>query len=764
MPTIRETLELAIDLQNRGQVPQAAACYEAILRVDPSQPDALHLMGLVASQGKRFRQAEHYIRRAISVAPDCALFYGNLGVVLRQSGKLEEAIEAYRTSIEIDSTLADPHYNLGRAYKLKGDFVSAESSFRTSLALEPHNQSAVLSLMGLLVAEDRLSEAIEVGQSGLEHCPNPFRLHVQLALIFQKLNCIDDAIDQYKRALSLEPQHVHTLCRLATLLLAKNLLTECDYYLNRAHALEPTNQYVLCTLGQRQSAIGQSQSAIDYLRTAQALYPNFGAVSIYLGEAHSKAGRFTEALASFDHACQSESIRAEALAHKAAALMNLGRLDEAEQNYRQAIELRPGFHQAHTNLLLCRHYCPQASASDLLGEHIDWNDRYARGIAERFDFDVQPLVNRPLRLGFVSADLGQHPVGYFLVRVLEELQSADVESYIYSDRVRDDRITTRCRAVATCWRDGVGLGDQALTDRIRQDQIDILFDLAGHTAGNRLMVFARRAAPVQITWAGYVGTTGLGNMDYLLADPYHVPSGTESDYREEILRLPQSYVLYDPPTDAPPVNELPALKHGVLTFGAACNPAKVNSQVLALWRQVLDHVPGSRLSLCYSGWLDQSNQLRVREALGLEAGADRVIFYSPAHTGDVLQWYQSIDIALDTFPYSGGLTTCEAMWMGVPTVTCPGDRFASRHAYAHLSNVGLTNGIARSQAEYVQKAVALASDLPQLQQLRQSLRAKLSSSPLFQGQEFAQNFVELMRRVYERHLVGQRHIGSAAGR
>jgi predicted O-linked N-acetylglucosamine transferase (SPINDLY family) len=295
----------------------------------------------------------------------------------------------------------------------------------------------------------------------------------------------------------------------------------------------------------------------------------------------------------------------------------------------------------------------------------------------------------------------------------------------------------------------IGLNHEQLAAQIRADRIDILFDLAGHTAGNRLLVFARKPAPIQVTWAGYVGTTGLAAMDYILADRYEIPPQSEMYYCERVLRMPDGYVCYDPPAYAPPVSPLPAQEKGYVTFAAFHNPAKITPQVVEVWAQVLNRLPRARLVLKYLGMDDPSVVGRLADLFagqGIDKARLEFLGYSPH--GEALAQYQRIDVALDTFPYNGGLTTCEAIWMGVPVVTCPGETFASRHSLSHLSNVGLTETIAGDLEEYVELAATLAGDLRRLAALRAGLRDRMASSPLCDGKRFAENFAEVLRGVW----------------
>ena len=279
--------------------------------------------------------------------------------------------------------------------------------------------------------------------------------------------------------------------------------------------------------------------------------------------------------------------------------------------------------------------------------------------------------------------------------------------------------------------------------------MDLLFDLSGHTSGNRLLVFVRKPAPIQLTWMGYVGTTGLSAIDYLVADRYHVPEGTESHYRERVIRLPDGYVCYDPPTYAPEAGPLPATSCGHVTFGCFNSPAKVGPEVVAAWAEVLRRVPLSRLLLRYTGLDDEGlrgQYLDRFDAHGIDRG--RVELKGGSSNAAMLAAYGRVDLGLDPFPYSGGITTCEALWMGVPVVTCPGKTFAGRHSLSHLSNVGLTETIASDLGQYVELAVGLADDLPRLAGLAPGSGRGWRSSPLCDGDRFVRNLLEAMRRAW----------------
>ncbi len=456
-------------------------------------------------------------------------------------------------------------------------------------------------------------------------------------------------------------------------------------------------------------------------------------------------------MACYQHALQLKPDFAEVHFNLGNVFNYQGKLDEAVACYRRALQLKPDFAAAHSNFLLTSHYRDGVTLSELAVVHAEFDRLHAAPLrTSRPPRENDRDPHRRLNLGFVSADFGRHPVGYFLIRALEHLDRGQFETVCYCDRMIKDDLTQRFQAVATTWRSVSGLSDQRLTDQIVEDRIDILFDMAGHTAGNRLLVFARKPAPIQVTWAGYVGTTGLGAMDYVLADRYEIPRGAEAHFCEKILRMPDGYVSYDPPSYAPSVAPLPALKQGYVTFGSFNRRAKVTPQTVEVWAKVLDLVPQSRLVLKYKAMSDLSIARGLAEEFArhkVDPGRLECLGWS-AHPA-LLSEYNRIDLALDPLPFNGGLTTCEALWMGVPVVTCPGETFASRHSLSHLSSVGLTETIATTLEEYVELAVSLAGDLPRLASLRAGLRERMAASSLCDGKRFAANLMSVLRDAWQ---------------
>jgi predicted O-linked N-acetylglucosamine transferase (SPINDLY family) len=656
-------------------------------------------------QAGRLEAAEAIYRRILQADPEQADALHLLGLVAYRLGRYEQAVDCMGRAIAHRPQVAVMHSNLGAAYRAWGKLDEAVACCRRGAQVDPHNAQAHNNLGNALNDQLRLAEAAASFRRALELSPDFAEAHNNLGTVLARQGRLDEAGACYAQALRIRPRYAEALNNLGALWEER----------------------------------GKPDQAAACCRQALEVQPDFA-------DAHNNLGN---------------------------VLLGLGMPDDAASHYRRALEIRPAYAIAHSNALGCRHYRPGVTPQELAAAHAEWDRRHAAPLRALWRPHAQSRdPERTLRLGFVSADFGCHPVGYFLVRTLEALRSERCEVVCYADGRKDDALTARLRAASTRWHDVQGDSADALAERIRADAIDILFDLAGHSHGNRLLTFARKPAPIQITWIGYPGTTGLAAMDYLLADPRQIPPQAEGDYRERVLRMPEGYVCYDPPADAPPVGPLPALQEkGIspicrngpegaahkldlspfprVTFGSFNNPAKITPQVVAVWAELLRQTPASRLVLKFRG-LDEPSAAGRLARLFAGQGIDpaRLELRGESPHAELLGQYGRIDVALDTFPYSGGLTTCEALWMGVPVVTCPGATFASRHSLSHLTSVGLTETVAPDLGAYVEVARALAGDLSRLAAIRGRLRGQMAASPLCDGPRFAGHLMALLRGVW----------------
>ena len=432
----------------------------------------------------------------------------------------------------------------------------------------------------------------------------------------------------------------------------------------------------------------------------------------------------------------------------------MGRVDEAVASCRRALEIDPDFAAVRSNLLFIHNYRARQRPEELLAEAQRFGEGVARHARPATSWPNVSDPERVLRVGFVSGDLRNHPVGYLAEAPLAALASefaGRIEIFVYATQAARDAVTARIKASCHRWRMVSQLSDEALATTIRDDAVDILIDLSGHTADNRLSMFAWKPAPVQATWIGYFATTGVTAIDYFIADPWTLLPGEEVNFTETIWRLPETRLCFTPPEDAVTITPLGAAANGQLTFGCFNHLTKVNDDVVAAWARVLAAIPQSTLFL-------KAKQLREPEAsaeitarfAAHGVAGERLRLEGPSPRAEYLDRYNCVDIALDPFPYTGGMTTAEALWMGVPVLTLAGSSFLSRQGVGLLTNAGLPDWIATDPDDDVARAVAHAGDLRRLAALRAGLRQQVAASPLFDAPRFARHFEAALRGMWQR--------------
>jgi protein O-GlcNAc transferase len=431
-------------------------------------------------------------------------------------------------------------------------------------------------------------------------------------------------------------------------------------------------------------------------------------------------------------------------------LKEQGRLPEAHAAFEQALALRPEYASAHSNLLFTLQYAPGQTLAGLRSAHEDWARRQLRGMTFTNSASFARKSEGPITIGLVSPDFYAHPVGVFLLPWLERHDQGCFRLIAYADSERDDLIASRIRAAVDIWRPIAGQDDKAVAKQVAEDRVDILIDLAGHTAGNRLKLFAQRAAPLQVSWLGYSATTGVPAMDAVLMDAYTAPPGVEKGFTEQLIRFDGLRFCYAPPEYAPAVTPALILQKGYVTFGSFNNLAKVTPEVIETWAAILQAVPNARLMLKWKSLGDSETRDRLVAAFVQRGVASaRIECRGWSSHPQMLREYGDIDIALDPFPFSGGLTSCDALYMGVPVLTLHGELPISRQTGSFLDSLGLTDWIASSRENYIAKAVSLAGDADLLESLRQNLRAKMLASRLCDGTSYARAIESVLSKLHE---------------
>jgi predicted O-linked N-acetylglucosamine transferase (SPINDLY family) len=493
-------------------------------------------------------------------------------------------------------------------------------------------------------------------------------------------------------------------------------------------------------------------AAIEWHQKAVEAKPDFAQAYNSLGAAYLANRDFDEALEAFCKGSEIMPSHVQMLANYAAVLKECGKIKESIAIHLKVLSASPIWHEARSSLLLLRQYLPTLESQFIHSEHRKWADIHAAVHYPKSDSQVcDRRDDRRLRIGMVSPDFKDHPVTRFLFPYLKNHDRGKFEIFAYAHVGQPDEWTKRIRDQVEEWRDIVGMPDAEMADLVRKDQIDILVDLAGHTLGNRLLVFARKPAPIQVTYLGYPTTTGIETIDYRISDSLADPAGmTEAYHTEKLIRLSQSAWCYEPDREVPRTQS-PALKKGYVTFGSFNNIAKINEPMLRLWARILETIPSSRLLLKAGGFSSLDARKRVEAMMITQAAIDfdRIEIRGPEETHEAhLKSYQDVDIALDTFPYHGTTTTCEALWMGVPVVTLAGQSHVSRVGVSLLTNIGLPELVAESEDEYVRIAVELARDVEQLVNYRSNLRDKMLGSQLLDAPSFAREIEGAFRQMW----------------
>jgi protein O-GlcNAc transferase len=596
----------------------------------------------------------------------------------------------------------------------------------------------------------RFADAQALAAGLLERHPDSAVVQLGAALAALGLGRSAEAADAFDRAGALDPACTEAHRQLGVLRLAQGRLPEAEAALRSALANDPAQPQVLNNLGIVLKNAHRTAEALDCYARALALEPEDADLLANQGVALMRQARYAPAEASLRAAAERAPDKAAIWSNLGLAVMEQGRMDEAEALFRRALAIEPQRTDARSNLLFALNFSARHAPQAALAEARLYGSVVARAARPytAWTCDARPAR---LRVGLVSGDLREHPVGHFLEGLVAPLAAQGIELFAYPTHPRLDALGTRLKAGMAAWTPLLGLDDGAAAARIHADGVHVLLDLAGHTAHNRVPLFAWKPAPVQAAWLGYFATTGVAAVDALIADPVGVPPAQAWHFSEGIVRLPHTRLCFTPPVGAPPVAPLPAAARGHVTFGCFQNLSKIGPPVLAAWARVLAQVPHARLRLQTKALGDAAVAARLRDALAA-AGIDlaRVDLHPAQPRAAYLAAHAEVDLLLDSFPFPGGTTTCEALWMGVPTVTLAGDRLIARQGASLLHAVGLGDWVATDVDGYVALAVAATADLDRLAALRAGLRAQVAASPLCDAPRFAADLATLLCQLWAR--------------
>lgn len=738
-------------LQGLDRNEEAAHSYRRALELDPGLVMAHSNLGAALLNLDQCEQAEASYRAALSLAPRDAALWNGLGNSLQSQQQPDAAADAYRQALTVQPAYPQAHSNLGGVLVSLGEFDAAIACYRQALQLQPDSADAHTQLGLGLQAIGELDEALAMHQRAVQLAPDRLMAFTCLGHCLKQMRRFEEAQVAYRQALAFSPDVANLHNDLAIAVQDAGDYHEAIRIYHHALTLEPQSSLIHCNLSVALEDSGQPEQALVYLRLARDIAPDSSRVHFMMGNSLRTLKRFDEALASYARSLQIQEEFIGSHLNTCATYSEMGRTDDAVRTCRAALAKYPHYDELYSNMLFCLSHAHSDTPEALIAEHFGFGERYETPLRA----DWQPHANerdpqRQLKIGFVSGDFCNHAVAHFITPILEELATQpQFALYAYYNNSRVDSVTVRIAQLLPNWLPVTHLSQEALAERIRADGIDILIDLSGHTAKNCLLAFARKPAPIQMSWIGYPLTTGLQSIDYYLSDRFFSPPEEfAGHFTEKLIFLP-TIAPFLPSEHADGILPAPVLTNKYLTFGSFNRPNKLNRQTIARWAKVLRAIPDARMLLAA---MPEAGPHPVLTAWFAEEGigAERLIFEPRANMADFLAMHHRVDICLDTAPYGGGTTTFHGLWMGVPTLTIAGPTAPSRAGTSILRHVQLDEFIARDDEEFVSKAQYMAANPMLLGAYRFSTRHRLAQTALGRPQLIAEGVANSLRLAWQR--------------
>ena len=685
-------------------------------------PQAIEIARQHHQQGN-LQLAAHLYQQILQAAPNNPTVLHLMGIVHAQMGQYEPAVKWIQTAIEIEPKETHFHASLGNVFWYQNNLEDAKKCYQQALMLDEANPVANQGMGNIQGRFNKFDDAIYYYRQALEANPDYAEAYNGLGNALKHKGDVKAATENYQKAVELNPQFAEAQHNLAHILEIQGEIDHAITHYRQAITFNPNDFESYNNLGVLLEDKGQLTEAIDYFQKILATVPN----------------------------------HAYALNNLGKALLNKGMIQAAIIEFEKTLEVAPIYVNAFSNLLMALNYSEVHDAASVYAQHQAFDTRYVQPLANQIVPHLKELeLDRPLRIGYLSNDFRRHATQPFIESILANHDHQQFKIYFYHNFQGEDDVTQRFKHYADVWIPCAHMQDDDLARKIRFDQIDILVDLAGHSAHNRLLVFVLKPAPIQMTYLGYPNTTGMTTIDYRITDNYTDPEGIAEQYNtEKLLRMPHSWFCYHPLENSPEVNSLPALDKGYVTFGVLHRYDKINDTQLKMWANILKQVKRSRLLIQNLALRD--SQLREefeKRCKQVGIGRKRLIIQDFVHSNDYLNVYHHIDICLDTYPYNGGRMTCDALWMGVPTISLMGEKNVSRMGLSILSAVDLAHLVVDTPETYVNTCVTLANDLNQLQTLRQGLREKMLHSSLTDGVNFTKQLETYYHQVWKNRING----------
>jgi predicted O-linked N-acetylglucosamine transferase (SPINDLY family) len=747
---------LGFALKELGELEAAEDALATAVQLKPDSFDAVYLLGQTFDELRQFEKAAECFQKALGLRPDFESLFGELCHALFQTKQLNQAREVIARGIALYPGNASFQLYLGNLYSFMDEWPQARAHYTAALEVDPNLLQAHTNLAAIFRAQGDLNAAAHHAQCALKIDPRSADAHACVAANEGAKGNLDAALASFERALDLNAAHVVSYRGKGNVLLNFGLRQGAIECFETALAMEPDSPETLRDLGLVYLELGKYREAEQHSRAALALRPLYPSALNNLANALAALGSFTEA-EKYHQAALSIIPDSEVfVSNLGSSQWSLGRLSDAITSFRRATEIgpesSPGRHVRFSNLLFSLCHSEESDAQALFAEHCRFAEAFEAPLRSSWPKHVNSREPaRKLEVGFVSGDFRTHVVAQFVGPVLERLAGhPGLSLHAYYNNAAEDSETQRLKAFFDHWHSVVGLPDAAVAKQIGEDRIDILIDLSGHTALNRLPIFAHKAAPVQVSWLGYPGTTGLQAMDYYLADPLVLPPGQFDDqFSERIVQLP-ALAPFRPHEGVPPVGPLPALTNGLFTFGSFNRPSKINPSVVHWWAELLRALPDAKLLIEGGPEDGQCMQWLAQEGIARE----RLLWHGRGGLKVYHELHHQVDICLDTFPYNGATTSWSALWMGVPTLAVAGGTPAGRYGAAIMGQMGLSTFVANDLQDFVRKGVYWATHLEELAELRAGMRQRFAQSAVGQPDLIAQALVSALRSMWQRWCEG----------
>ncbi|XP_066331172.1 probable UDP-N-acetylglucosamine--peptide N-acetylglucosaminyltransferase SPINDLY [Miscanthus floridulus] len=763
-----------ICLQAQNLPRQAIECFTEVVKIEPGNACALTHCGMVYKDEGHLVEAAEAYQKARTADPSykpaselLAIVLTDLGTSLKLAGNTEEGIQKYCEALEVDNHYAPAYYNLGVVYSEMMQFEMALSCYEKAALERPLYAEAYCNMGVIYKNRGDLEAAIACYEKCLTISPNFEIAKNNMAIALTDLGTkvkiegdINQGVAYYKKALFYNWHYADAMYNLGVAYGEMLNFEMAIVFYELALHFNPRCAEACNNLGVIYKDRDNLDKAVECYQMALSIKPLFAQSLNNLGVVYTVQGKMDSAASMIEKAIHANPTYAEAYNNLGVLYRDAGSITLAIHAYERCLQIDPDSRNAGQNRLLAMNYIDEGSDDKLYEAHREWGKRFMKLYPQYTSWDNSEVADRPLIIGYLSPDYFTHSVSYFIEAPLTHHDYTNCKVVVYSGVVKADAKTLRFKDKVLkkggLWRDIYGIDEKRVASLVREDKVDILVELTGHTANNKLGTMACRPAPIQVTWIGYPNTTGLPTIDYRISDSLADPPITKQKHVEELVRLPESFLCYTPSPEAGPICPTPAISNGFITFGSFNNLAKITPKVLQVWARILCAVPNSRLVVkCKPFCCENIRQkfLSTLEELGLESL--RVDLLPLIHLNhDHMQAYSLMDISLDTFPYAGTTTTCESLYMGVPCVTMAGAVHAHNVGVSLLSKVGLGRLVAKTEDEYVSLALGLASDVNALQELRMSLRELMMKSPVCDGEKFTRGLEAAYRDMWRRYCDG----------